>query len=125
MSDPRGEYLDPPLQGYRLAGDKYQRMEPDAEGALDTRELELRLRIADGHLDFVRWGTGERLLTRNKQLLREAGARRSEEAARPRSRTRRSRGRGSAGDRGRSRPAPRRIGDPPAGGGVSDLAEIT
>jgi Uma2 family endonuclease len=84
LFDPRGEYLDPPLQGYRLAGDEYERIEPDADGALDSRELELRLRIVDGHLDFVRWDTGERLLTRNKQVLREAVARRRAEAARRR-----------------------------------------
>lgn len=84
LFDPCGEYLDPPLQGYRLAGDEYERIEPDADGSLDSRELELRLRIVEGHLDFVRWDTGERLLTRTKQVQREAAARQREAAARRR-----------------------------------------
>ncbi len=84
LFDPHGEYLDPPLQGYRLAGDGYERIVPDADGALDSQELELRLRIAGKHLDFVRWDTGERLLTRTSQVQREAEARQREAEARQR-----------------------------------------
>jgi len=47
-------------------------------GFLDSRVLELRLRIGDGHLDFVRWDTGERLLTRAERVEREAEARQRE-----------------------------------------------
>ena len=54
LFDPLGEYLDPPLQGYRLAGDEYERIEADDDGALDSEELDLQLRIQDGHLQFVR-----------------------------------------------------------------------
>ena len=72
LFDPHLEYLDPPLQGYRLAGNDYVRIEPDANGALDSRELSLRLRIGEGHLEFVRWDTGQRLLTGDERAQREA-----------------------------------------------------
>ncbi len=72
LFDPHLEYLDPPLQGYRLAGDDYERIEPDAHGQLESRELGLRLRIGEGHLEFVRRDTGERLLTANERAERDA-----------------------------------------------------
>ena len=78
LFDPLGEYLDPPLQGYRLAGDDYEPIQPDDDGLLDSRELELRLRIGEGHLEFLRWDTGERLLTRAERVEREAEARQRE-----------------------------------------------
>jgi Uma2 family endonuclease len=82
LFDPLGEYLDPPLQGYRLADDDYEPIPPNDDGFLDSQELELRLRIGEGHLEFVRWDTGQRLLTRSEQVAREAGARQREAEAR-------------------------------------------
>jgi len=86
LFDPHLEYLDPPLQGYQLAGDDYERIEPDAHGELDSRELGLRLRIGEGHLEFVRRDTGERLLTASERETeraeREAEARQRETQAR-------------------------------------------
>jgi Uma2 family endonuclease len=75
LFDPLGEYLDPPLQGHRLEGEDYRRIEPTDDGSLDSFELELHLRIGEGHLDFVRWDTGERLLTRIERAERDAEAR--------------------------------------------------
>ncbi len=72
LFDPLGEYLDPPLQGYRLAGEDYERIEPDAHGELESHELGLRLRIGEGHLEFVRGDTGQRLLTADERAKREA-----------------------------------------------------
>ena len=82
LFDPHGEYLDPPLQGYRLAGDAYERIKSAGDGSLDSRELELRLTIGEGHLDFVRFDTGERLLTRDERVQQEVAARQREAAAR-------------------------------------------
>ena len=84
MFDPLGEYLDPPLQGYRLVDNDYERIEPGDDEALDSQELRLRLRIHEGHLDFVRWDTGERLLTRYERAQQEAAARQHEAAAKRR-----------------------------------------
>ena len=72
MFDPHQEYLDPPLQGHRLAGDGYEEIAPNAGGALDTHKLGLRLSIGEGHLQFVRLDTGERLPTRAERAEREA-----------------------------------------------------
>ena len=63
LYDPLGEYLDPPLQGYRLVNGEYQRMKPTAEGALVSQELGLELRLEDGRLRLVDPATGEPLLT--------------------------------------------------------------
>ncbi len=82
LFDPLGEYLDPPLQGYRLADGDYEPIPPNDDGFLDSQELELRLRIGEGHLEFVRWDTGQRLLTRSEQVACEAEARQREAEAR-------------------------------------------
>ncbi len=84
LFDPLGEYLDPPLQGYRLDGSHYQPIGPDEDGGLDSRELQLRLRLEEGHLDFVCTDTGERLLTRDERLQEETAARKREAEARKR-----------------------------------------
>ena len=76
LFDPHAEYLHPPLQGYRLVDDDYEPIKPAADGGLDSQELDLRLTIGEGHLEFVRRDTGERLLTRAERAAREAEARR-------------------------------------------------
>jgi Uma2 family endonuclease len=63
LFDPTQDYLDPPLQGHRLAGSQYEPIAPDAEGALVSASLGLRLRAAGGQLMFHRLDTGDRLLT--------------------------------------------------------------
>jgi len=63
LFDPTEDYLHPPLQGSRLAGDRYEPLAPDAQGALISRELGLRLQPQCGQLMFYRLDTGERLLT--------------------------------------------------------------
>lgn len=63
LYDPLGEYLEPPLQGYRLGDRDYEWIEPVAEGALYSEELGLELRLENGHLRLVDPRTGERLLT--------------------------------------------------------------
>ena len=47
--DPLGDYLTPPLRGYRLVGDEYIRMEGDGT-RLMSQSLGLELRIVDGWL---------------------------------------------------------------------------
>ncbi|MCL4205507.1 MAG: Uma2 family endonuclease [Pirellulaceae bacterium] len=82
LFDPLGEYLSPPLQGYRLVGQDYERLKSDADGALTSQELGLRLKVVDRHLDFVRLDSGQRLLTHRERALREAEARQREAEAR-------------------------------------------
>lgn len=66
MYDPTAEYLNPPLQGFRLADASYCRIEPDASGALDCEELDLRLRLEGTSLALFDRTTGERLLTESE-----------------------------------------------------------
>ncbi len=62
LFDPLDEYLHPPLQGYRLVGTEYVRIEPDAAGTLVSQTLELRLQREDWRLRLTVIATGERLL---------------------------------------------------------------
>jgi Uma2 family endonuclease len=57
------DYLDPPLQGYRMIGGRYKRIAADAEGSLLSDQLGLRLRAEGRHLTLDRSDTGQRLLT--------------------------------------------------------------
>ena len=61
--DPLGEYLRPPLQGYRLHEGEYQRLPPAGEEGLTSQVLGLELRVEAGRLRVVDPTTGERLLT--------------------------------------------------------------
>jgi Uma2 family endonuclease len=63
LYDPLGEYLRPPLQGYRLQQSEYERMLPGDQGQLVSQTLSLELRLQDGQLLVVNPATGERLLT--------------------------------------------------------------
>ncbi len=63
LYDPTSDYLVPPLQGFRFAGGKKKRIRADASGALECRELGLRLQLEGGQLRMFDVQTGERLLT--------------------------------------------------------------
>jgi Uma2 family endonuclease len=84
LYDPLGEYLQPPLQGYRLAEGEYQRMPRGGGGELASQELGLELRVEGGRLRLVNPATGARLLTPAEAQAAwraEAAARQAETAA--------------------------------------------
>jgi Uma2 family endonuclease len=60
LFDPDQEYLDPPLQGYRLSGSDYVPIEPDVADCVASQELGLRLRLEEDCVEFYRLDTGER-----------------------------------------------------------------
>lgn len=62
LFDPLSEYLKPPFQGFRLAGEKYVPIEPEVGGALVSEELGLRIVRDDSYLRLSDRATGERLL---------------------------------------------------------------
>ena len=64
LYDPTAEYLNPPLQGYRLEGGNYVRIEPDDSGAIRSDELGVLLRLERGDLVLVDLQSGEELMTR-------------------------------------------------------------
>lgn len=61
LHDPRDEYLRPSLQGYRLAGSRYQEIAPEADGSLTSRTTGLRLRREGEHLRLIDPTTGRPL----------------------------------------------------------------
>ncbi len=67
LHDPLAEYLRPPLQGHRLVGGRYQRIQPEPDGSLVSRTLGVLLRQEEREswraLRLVDLETGERLLT--------------------------------------------------------------
>lgn len=64
LYDPTGEYLDPPLQGFRLHGLDYRRIKPDKTGAIKSDQLGIMLRLQDGELVLHDARTGDELLTK-------------------------------------------------------------
>ena len=80
LYDPLGEYLRPALQGFRLVAGEYVPMETDAEGALLSDELGMRLLLQDGRLRLFDRQTGAPLLDPAERAAAEAEARRRAEA---------------------------------------------
>jgi Uma2 family endonuclease len=79
LFDPRAEYLDPPLQGFRLVGGDYVPIEPVA-GRLPSQVLGLHLERDGEKLRLFDPATGARLLTRLER--QEAADRRAQAADR-------------------------------------------
>ncbi len=81
--DPTSDYLEPPLQGYRLMNGKYSRIIPsysfEGDLSLTSEVLGLELRLIEGEMRFYNPVTGEKLLTHRET---EAARRIVEEAYR-------------------------------------------
>jgi Uma2 family endonuclease len=80
LFDPTQDYLDPPLQGYRLTGERHEPLVPDPQGSLVSEQLGLRLCPEGGRLMLCDLDTGERLLT-DAEARAEAEAGQAAEAA--------------------------------------------
>jgi len=78
------EYLNPPLQGFRLDGDHYVAIKRDADSALQCKTLGLKLRIEGDELAIYDSVTGKPLLTEAEaeaeRAEAEAGLRKQVEA---------------------------------------------
>lgn len=68
LYDPTGEYLDPPLQGFRLAGSDYVAIEPDRGGRLRCAELGILLRLEAGDLVLIDEQTQDVLMTKAEAM---------------------------------------------------------
>jgi hypothetical protein len=101
LYDPTGDYLEPPLQGFQLVGDQYQRLPATALAAgglaLHSAVLGLEVRCMPDRLRFYDPATGQTLLSHQEaeqarqqaeqarqqaedQARREAAARQAAEA---------------------------------------------
>jgi Uma2 family endonuclease len=87
LHDPLGDYLEPPLQGFRLAGGRYRPIALAPDGSLDCRTLGLRLRRDGERLRLIDTATGQPLPWREEiaERAREAEARLAAETAARRS----------------------------------------
>lgn len=63
MFDPEGDYLKPPLQGFRLLKDEYLSIPPAADGSVTSRMTGLVFRPEGGWVRLVDAATGEPLPT--------------------------------------------------------------
>jgi len=61
LHDPYQDYLDPPLQGFRLVNGRYQRIPPEADGSLRSLATGLLLRTEGKKLRLVDAATGKPL----------------------------------------------------------------
>jgi len=95
LYDPRGEWLKPPLQGYRLKASVYELIPADAGGGIISQELGIRLILENGDLAMFDVATGERLMSQE-----EWARTLEEEVARLRESTKRTNGKtGRRGDK--------------------------
>jgi Uma2 family endonuclease len=74
LYDPSGEYLRPPLRGFRLEQGRYRHIEPDERGWLACARLDITLCLENGDLVLLDARTGQRQPT-------EAEAERAERIA--------------------------------------------
>ena len=81
LHDPRKDYLEPGLQGYRLANGRYQKIVPEPDGSLLSRTTGLQLRREGNHLRLIDPATGtplpgiQELREEVRRLRRELEAR--------------------------------------------------
>ena len=91
LYDPTSEYLSPPLQGFRLHGNRYQPIECDEAGRLESQELAIQLHLESGQLVLTDRRTGQVLLTESeaeRQARQAAEVRAAEAEARAADQTR-------------------------------------
>jgi len=69
LHDPLGEYLRPPLQGFRLEAGRYRRIEPAADGSLVSRTTGVIFQPLDRGLRLIDTTTGEPLPSPNEVRL--------------------------------------------------------
>jgi Uma2 family endonuclease len=89
LFDPRGEYLKPPLQGYRLERGRYRPIPLNSDGSLDLQTVGLTARPEGEQLRLVDTATGKKLLwneeieaaqqAAEERAVEEASARRAAE----------------------------------------------
>jgi len=72
LFDPREEYLDPPLQGFRRVRGAFQPIGPNADGSLLSQRLGLTISRDGRQLRLHVTATGETILTAQERAERQA-----------------------------------------------------
>jgi Uma2 family endonuclease len=68
LYDPLGDWLEPPLLGYRMVGGGYVPLEPDDQGGLVSEELAMIFRLEEGQLAMFDAATGRRMQTSTERV---------------------------------------------------------
>jgi Uma2 family endonuclease len=79
LYDPLGDYLDPRLQGFRLAAGRYEKIQPAADGSLLSRTAGVTFRREGDRIRLVATASGEPFLRYEESVAqnrRHAEARR-------------------------------------------------
>ena len=63
LYDPLGDWLEPPLLGYRMVGGGYVPLKPDDQGGMLSEELGIIFRLENGQLALINSQSGQRLQT--------------------------------------------------------------
>ncbi len=71
LYDPRGDWLKPPLQGYRLVDGQYESIPAVADGGIVSTELGVRFVLENGDLAMYVVATGERLQSQEESAQQE------------------------------------------------------
>lgn len=79
LYDPLGDWLDPPLQGFRLVNGEYERIPPEPDGSVVSKVLGIRFVLEDGDLAMFDAATGERILSDGERAEEETRRRESAE----------------------------------------------
>lgn len=74
LFDPREEYLDPPLQGFRRVRGRFQTIPPNADGSVTSQRLGLTISRDGQHLRLRHTATGETILTEAEAKIAERDA---------------------------------------------------
>jgi Uma2 family endonuclease len=94
LYDPRGDWLKPPLQGFRLRDGVYESIPADADGGITSKELGIRFVLEHGELAMFDAVTGERL-----QSQREWAQQQTERAEQAEGRAQQAEGRAQEAER--------------------------
>ena len=71
LFDPTGDYLSPPLQGYKLASDDYEAIRPNSTGRLYSAELNAELCLEESRLVLYDHATRQCWLTADEAARAE------------------------------------------------------
>jgi Uma2 family endonuclease len=80
LHDPLGDYLNPPLQAFRLVMGRYQAVPLDSDGSFQSRTLGLTFRMEGRGVRLLNTTTGERILS-NEEVREELARLRAEIAS--------------------------------------------
>jgi len=82
--DPEREYLDPPVQGWRAVEGRFEPIEHDAEAALASDVLGVRVGLSESHITVRDSATGDELIRPDDEARARARAQAEADAERVR-----------------------------------------